>query len=154
MIAVLIPRQILTDLCARAIPSQPTNETGGILLGFRKALGLQITNTTYAQCRDFASPSLFKRSKHGHSEIAAELWTRSRGTIDWVGEWHTHPNGIASPSHIDVRSWRFLVSQVDKPMVFIISNGKRVYVGLQEPTGSLVRKMTIQEMDGDSILFI
>lgn len=51
--------------------------------------------------------------------------------MDWIGEWHSHPGFSLSPSSIDVRNWRHIVSQRKAAMVFPICDGRETAFYLQ-----------------------
>src|SRR3546814_20615834 len=86
-------------------------------------LAIQITDLTYPSGWDKATPALFKRSALGHRITALRAWKSSGGTVDWVGEWHTHPFASSNPSSVDLRSWRKLAKHSRRPMAFIIAGG-------------------------------
>ena len=44
---------------------------------------------------------MFARSDPSHQKAAEAAWLASGGTITFVGEWHTHPTGILTPSPRD-----------------------------------------------------
>jgi integrative and conjugative element protein (TIGR02256 family) len=48
----------------------------------------------------------FVRQDKGHQEVATMEWQESGGSVNFVGEWHTHPERHPTPSWIDRRSWR------------------------------------------------
>jgi integrative and conjugative element protein (TIGR02256 family) len=128
-------------------------EQGGLLLGYRKADAIQIQSATFPGRWDHASPVLFQRSARGHRVRALREWLRSGRTIDWVGEWHTHPGGSVRPSYIDRRSWMRLARHAASPMVFLIFNDTQLYVGAQDPRSVSVRELTSTEQDAGAVLY-
>lgn len=153
MTEVLLPRAIIEEIRQRIRTCRFGNEQGGLLLGYRKEHALQITTYTLPQKWDHATPVLFKRSNRGHQKLAYDEWRRSGKTIDWLGEWHTHPRGAAVPSSIDRHSWQRLVRQTKNPMVFLIFSDHDMYVGVQElvPPG-LIQLSKIEANEG-AVLF-
>ena len=127
----------MENLQRRARNSLSSNEQGGLLLGYRKENAIQITTYTPPQRWDYSTPTLFKRSTKGHAELAKNEWCRSGKKADWLGEWHTHPSGSATPSFVDKRSWLRIAGHTGKEMVFLIFAQHQVYAGLQqsEPVG-------------------
>ena len=52
----------------------------------------------------------------------------SAGTIGYVGEWHTHPEPVPSPSGQDCANWRNLVRQTKHPLAFVILGTDGLFV--------------------------
>lgn len=40
--------------------------------------------------------------------------------MDYLGEWHTHPEINPSPSGMDISEWTKITSRQPRPMVFMI----------------------------------
>jgi integrative and conjugative element protein (TIGR02256 family) len=96
------------------------SESGGILLGYRRGAHLHVTMATAPQAADRGWRYLFKRAARHHQEIALCQWAASGRTMDYLGEWHTHPEACPSPSATDLDEWRKICSQRPAPMVFAI----------------------------------
>ncbi|TYC61396.1 hypothetical protein FMN50_06875 [Rhodobacterales bacterium] len=153
MTEVLFPNAIIDELRRRIQASRTGNEQGGLLLGYRKANTLQITSYTVPQKWDYATPVLFKRSMRGHKKLALHEWRRSGKTVDWLGEWHTHPGGAAIPSFTDRQSWQRLVLHTKKPMTFLIFSDHGLYAGLQQPVPMSLRQLRQIEENGAATMF-
>ncbi|WP_390902658.1 Mov34/MPN/PAD-1 family protein [Sphingomonas oryzagri] len=106
-------------------------ESGGLLLGYRKGSDLHVVDATFPSRWDRATRTMFHRSAIDHRRKAFKAWRTSSGTIDWIGEWHTHPGGTARPSSIDLRSWATITIRRRAPMVFMILDDQGQYLGLQ-----------------------
>lgn len=150
---VLIPRFIFGDIRKDGAKSGKNNERGGLLLGYRKPNALEIVTMTFPGAWDHATPTLFRRSEKGHRIKAIKEWVRSKGTVGWIGEWHTHPGGLPHPSFTDRRNWKCLSRHVGAPMAFVIVAGNRHFVGLQRNNTVSVKKLDTVEEDGEFILF-
>lgn len=100
-------------------PSAP--ESGGILLGYRRGSHLHVTEATGPLVSDQASRTRFFRSAAPHQQAALARWRESDGTMDYVGEWHTHPEHSPSPSPIDVAGWQRICHKRNMPMLFVIA---------------------------------
>lgn len=51
--------------------------------------------------------------------------------MDYVGEWHTHPELNPFPSAIDRHGWEHICSSRNAPMLFIIAGTEdRLWIGL------------------------
>ncbi|MVW84814.1 hypothetical protein EI969_02420 [Pseudomonas sp. PB101] len=95
-------------------------EAGGILLGYRKGPYLHVVQVTVPQLTDQRRRYRFDRAAHHHQQIALEQWRVSEMTMDYLGEWHTHPEINPSPSGMDINEWTKITKRQTKPMVFMI----------------------------------
>lgn len=153
MTQLLIPAILITQMENSARAKHVRNESGGLLLGFRKGTAIEVTAITFPQARDKASPTLFRRSTVGHKAKALKAWKESGETTDWVGEWHTHPNGAANPSFIDRMSWRKITQHTKQPMAFIIIGAATRFVGWQASSLKVAVSMNETESDGVHLLY-
>ena len=96
------------------------SEAGGILLGYRRNAHLHITMVTLPQVSDRRQRYSFKRSVSYHQQMALRQWHASQMTMDYLGEWHTHPESNPSPSLLDISEWKKISKQQARPMVFAI----------------------------------
>lgn len=140
---LLVPHALIVDIEMRA--KSQRNEAGGLLLGQRKDGAIHVTQLSYPTRWDRATPTLFQRSALGHRMTALRAWKTSNGIVDWVGEWHTHPFGSPTPSFTDQASWRKLVKHSKRPMAFLISGSKAIYVGIQYPAQHHVENLSLVE---------
>lgn len=81
-------------------------ESGGILLGLRRGTHMEISLATSPFKEDVQSRYRFFRKDQQHEQVARENWKKSNGYIDYLGEWHTHPENIPEPSSIDIAGWK------------------------------------------------
>jgi integrative and conjugative element protein (TIGR02256 family) len=105
-------------------------EAGGILLGFRREAHLHVASATPPGPQDRRSRYHFRRDVAFHSQIALLEWTKSQETMDYLGEWHTHPERDPRPSKLDLREWRQICGCHKEPMVFLIQGISRRWVGV------------------------
>ncbi|WP_158629217.1 MULTISPECIES: Mov34/MPN/PAD-1 family protein [unclassified Corallococcus] len=83
-------------------------EAGGVLLG-RYIMGCRdvvVDEVTIPMTGDWRLPFSFRRSRSRHQQVINARWAVSRGTCQYLGEWHTHPEPIPNPSSIDIADWR------------------------------------------------
>ncbi len=118
---ILIEDQVIRFLAPyrQRLPDSP--ESGGILLGYRRESHLHVTNATAPTGTDIQSRTSFMRSADQHSQAAQSQWQDSRGTMDYLGEWHTHPELNPNPSVIDISGWKHICRSRKRPMLFIIA---------------------------------
>ena len=98
-------------------------EAGGVLHGKRLKTGsIIITDITTPQIGDIQKRLLFKKNREIHQQLSNEKWIESNKFSIALGEWHTHPEAVPTPSNVDKKSWRLNVSKQhdDRVYVFII----------------------------------
>lgn len=118
---VLIERGVL-DVIARFRQSlQQAPESGGILLGYRRGSHLHVAEATVPEASDESSRYRFFRSADPHQRAATACWQDSRGIVDYLGEWHTHPELVPTPSMTDIGGWTRICKERNVPMVFLIA---------------------------------
>jgi integrative and conjugative element protein (TIGR02256 family) len=96
-------------------------ETGGILLGRGPDEHGVIVVEEAGDAGDHAErrPDYFLRDR-AHAERLAEIaWERSRAV--WVGEWHTHPNGLPIPSTRDLATYSALLDDSELAFKALVS---------------------------------
>lgn len=107
------------------------SEAGGILLGFRRGDHMQVVTATTPQRADRRHRYSFHRRDREHQRIATRYWKDSGETMDYLGEWHTHPTTSPSPSAVDRAEGQVICNTKNKPMVFIIMGmSGRIWAGL------------------------
>lgn len=95
-------------------------ESGGILLGYRRGGHLHVTMASTPQPEDGRWRYFFRRSRRAHQEIAIHHWRASGETVDYLGEWHTHPEPNPTPSGEDYAEWAKICARTPKSMLFLI----------------------------------
>jgi integrative and conjugative element protein (TIGR02256 family) len=133
---VLIEEKALQVLARHRQLHQDAPESGGILLGYRRGNHLHVTEATAPLVSDQASRTRFFRSAAPHQQAALARWRESGGTMDYLGEWHTHPEHHPTPSTIDKRGWIRICGKRRIPMLFVIAGTQdHLWIGLGTPTG-------------------
>lgn len=95
-------------------------EAGGVLLGSLRGPHLEVSGCTEPFSEDKRSRMLFDRRDPRHVIAVRTSMSESRGTIGYIGEWHTHPERSPRPSGLDQTNWRSLLSQAGHRLVFVI----------------------------------
>ena len=95
-------------------------EAGGIFLGYRRGNHLHIVDATYPLSQDKRGRYFFKRIDKGHQLKAVQCWNTSNQKIDYLGEWHTHPQNFPKPSTLDWQEWQKICNCTNNPMIFQI----------------------------------
>lgn len=104
-------------------------EAGGILLGARRGRHIDITFATTPKRGDSRSRIGFARLSQFHQDFAIRAWRRFGRKLDYLGEWHTHPELNPSPSPIDRAEWRKLMRSRKNDLVFVILGISGVWLG-------------------------
>lgn len=128
---ILIEPSVLATLMHYRQTNIASPESGGILLGYRRGRHLHVTRMTTPQPGDTQHRHGFQRQAQPHQKIALEQWKAERETMDYIGEWHTHPEIEPTPSSVDTREWRKICHAKSEPMVFLIAGTRNVlWVGV------------------------
>lgn len=97
------------DACGviRAVAADRTDglETGGALFGFDPGRGQVLTVTDAIGPGPGAThaPRRFERDLDYTHQQALDIYERTGA--EWVGEWHTHPDGGVMPSGLDMATY-------------------------------------------------
>lgn len=107
------------------------NEAGGILLGHRYIdnLGVkfEIIRVTTPYSGDIRAVNTFHRRDKRHLIDVSKFHSDTNGYGDFIGEWHTHPNGASTaPSYRDLKAFSFAQRLSELPLVHIISNSHQI----------------------------
>ena len=83
-------------------------ESGGVLLGrfIKSSKDIVIDKVSTPMKGDVQTRYKFKRLSPLHQKIIDQEWNKSKGTCNYLGEWHTHPEEFPSPSGVDKRDWK------------------------------------------------
>ncbi|MDT4291615.1 Mov34/MPN/PAD-1 family protein [Methylomonas sp. MO1] len=128
---ILIEENVLNifDRYRQNSPEKP--ESGGILLGYRRNYHIHIVDATAPQLHDRRSLFQFFRKDQLHQKYATKRWLNSGETVDYLGEWHTHPEQYPSPSILDKTEWRKIIQSQVNPMIFLIVGTHRdIWLGV------------------------
>lgn len=117
---LLIEPQVLERLASFRQMATSAPEAGGILMGYRRGPHTHVTEATIPTARDIQRRFGFIRHAAHHQRVALRRWKESGETMDYVGEWHTHPEDDPSPSRVDLRHWREIARASSKPTAFLI----------------------------------
>lgn len=105
-------------------------EAGGILMGYRRGPHIHVTEATAPSRRDVQRRFAFFRNAAYHQRVALRRWNETDQTLDYVGEWHSHPEDNPVPSGIDLREWREITAANIRPMVFLIVGRHTNWIGV------------------------
>lgn len=105
-----ISPEALTLMLCYVQDDEHKSESGGILIGRHiiETDDIVIDTVTQPTCFDKQTRFSFFRNKKIHQEILDFHWQNSEHTYTYLGEWHTHPESIPTPSMIDVKNWKMI----------------------------------------------
>jgi integrative and conjugative element protein (TIGR02256 family) len=127
---LLIEDEVLNELNPYRQTDPYSCEGAGVLLGYRRADHIHIVQATLPGADDVRSRFSFRRRDRSHQHIATREWQASGETKDYVGEWHTHPEGRPAPSSVDLSEWRALCQKRQEPLIFLILGTEGRWVGV------------------------
>lgn len=106
-------------------------EAGGCLLGFYRGQHIHIAMCTQPMGGDRRKKFRFDRRDPDHVNIAIEQYKTSGSKCTYLGDWHSHPEAVPSPSLIDYEEWD-KVTKLKKawPTVSIIVGRVEFWVGV------------------------
>lgn len=104
-------KSILTWVRRSERTHRDKTETGGVLFGqideFLKVIWIDEASGPPSDSR--ASPTLFLCGTMGVKELTVEKVERTRGSTNFVGMWHTHPQARPDPSRTDLASMQLML---------------------------------------------
>jgi integrative and conjugative element protein (TIGR02256 family) len=119
------PRTVLADLHRAAWASYP-DETGGVLLGHRQpgdGLGATVRYLVGPGPAAIHEPRRFEPDYAWQAAATAELWTTDQ-SLEYLGDWHTHPGGTTALSQLDKDALRAIAAAPDanqgNPVMLIV----------------------------------
>jgi proteasome lid subunit RPN8/RPN11 len=123
---VIVSESCLREIIQMARKHQP-NEVGTALVGRYSEDGF----TAFVEKLAPLTPdskgarAAFRRGVVGLKEFFSQLWKSTHPELHYVGEWHSHPNGPASPSSRDDHSQTAIAndSKIDCPEVILLILG-------------------------------
>ncbi|WP_017518788.1 Mov34/MPN/PAD-1 family protein [Pseudomonas nitroreducens] len=125
------------EVFERYIQGEQDAEAGGILLGHVRGIHVEVLEVTVPTPRDQRLKYFFERMLHGHQRIAEIRWKDSNRLIRYLGEWHTHPEDIPTPSGLDISEWQRLAKgrRDGRPMLATIVGRQDLRVEYMSSSG-------------------
>lgn len=92
-----------------------SKEAGGVLVGrfIENSRDVVIDYISTPMKGDIRRRTFFKRRKNEHQEFVNKFWNDSNGAFNYLGEWHTHPERVPTPSCIDINEWKRIMKEAD-----------------------------------------
>lgn len=122
---VIMPSVVNRLLDYRQMNSS-SSEAAGVLIGERRESHMVVHEISEPGEGDIRRRCFVDRRGPHHQVAVDEAFTRSSGRLQYLGEWHTHPEDQPVPSAVDLRTWRrHLVAQ--ESMVLLIIGRKDIW---------------------------
>ena len=110
-------------------------EAGGVLAGYRRGPHLEIVAVSTPGRQDGRSRTRFDRRDPKHKKFIRDLWKSSKGKVDYLGEWHTHPERIPYPSGLDFSQAREISGKFPRaPILELVVGTEGMWLGTVSPT--------------------
>lgn len=128
---VSLQKTILPRLDTYRQVDRKSLEAGGVLLGCRRDPHIEVARITEPGAGDVRRRTFFERCDPSHQRDATKAWHDSGQFIDYLGDWHTHPEPFPTPSGVDFEQWRLSRGQTNiDPMLELIIGTEEMWVGL------------------------
>ncbi len=106
------------------------SEAGGLLVGRHLLNGddLAVDIVTKPTSGDLRSLYGFYRSEM-HQSLLERAWAASDNTATYLGNWHTHPEPVPTPSSVDYQDWNRALSHdtyEGNNLFFVIVGQKKI----------------------------
>jgi len=95
------------------------NESGGILLGYVTKNCDYIQEVTIPNKYDLKGLTFFIRSKEPAQKKINKSWKISKGSLIYLGEWHTHYENNPKPSRDDVNMIKRALKNTEMEIDFL-----------------------------------
>lgn len=119
-------------------------ETGGVLLGWRNGPNRTIVDVIGAGPNALHGRMRFLPDHPWQMHHIREAFRSTSGDLDYIGDWHTHPDGIARMSAEDTITLRKISQKVKDPAMLIaagnLSAGWHLEAWLQPTSKWLARE--------------
>lgn len=115
---------LLAGIVAEAYRVFPL-ETGGILLGHNMGQTMTLRAVIGPGPEATHGRFSFDPDQAWQEKEVAHAWTAAGGKLDYLGDWHTHPNGRPHPSKVDIEALRRIRdapnARAAKPIMLIVA---------------------------------
>lgn len=129
---IIIKKDVISDIRTK-YNFNTRYETGGIFLGkFSNENKVIEVIESHELKTTFFSQVFYRRNVKKAQKIIDKRWSESGGILNYVGEWHTHPNMQAYPSSTDISSLKKMAEKVENvlPGIILLIAGKDEMVNL------------------------
>lgn len=148
---IKIDNRVLAKMRRYIQASTADLEAGGVLMGREPVDGglIVVDLITTPLPKDRRSRTSFERRDQGHLR-SYERQNRMCNIYAYIGEWHTHPQYVPSPSDKDLNNWRYIWSIDDaRPVQYhVIAGITRIGLWSCGPERSDIRLIGLFDWSG------
>ena len=108
--------------------SDSSSESAGVLIGERRDVHIVIKTVSEPSPWDIRSRFMVDRVSKHHQKVVDDAFKKNNGEWQYLGEWHTHPEDVPTPSMTDYSSWHKNLKSSD-PLILIIAGRRDFWVG-------------------------
>src|ERR1035437_7445394 len=130
---IFILERVIDELQKYKQDNKKKHEAGGILLGQIEGKNIYVMKISTPNNFDKSSRYSFERNKDIAQIIIDYEFANSNGKTIYIGEWHTHPENIPTPSSVDVNMLKdqIRLGKLNEPFALLLIQGiKGMYVGI------------------------
>lgn len=119
---IFLPGNVVSLLDSHRQLRIGSTEAGGILLGrlLNNSDDAIIDRITEPGPGDERRRFSFKRGLRRSQESVNAVWHETSGSVNYLGEWHTHPEEIPTPSRVDIDDWVRIIKHARFESGFLI----------------------------------
>jgi integrative and conjugative element protein (TIGR02256 family) len=139
---VVISNEVANILLSYRQLSDSSQESAGVLIGERRGAHIIITTLSEPSRSDIRSRFMVNRVSKHHQKVVDDAFKKSDGEWHYLGEWHTHPEDIPTPSRTDYNSWHKNLRTSD-PIILIIVGRTHLWVG--KKTNQIIEVLQISQ---------
>lgn len=112
---VKVSSSVLAQLLDFLQVEKHSNEAGGLLLGrfIYESDDIVVDDITTPFPGDLRGRSCFIGRDPSHQDVLRKRWIQANGTINYLGEWHTHPERAPLLSYCDRLNMTRLVRETE-----------------------------------------
>lgn len=117
----------LSNVVTRSLVGEASNkhplETGGVLLGWRTDDGAVVAGMLGPGPRAMHGRHAFLPDHRWQIEEIQNVFSKTSGDLNYLGDWHTHPNGVAAMSNLDRSTLRRICRRAPNALMTILGGG-------------------------------
>lgn len=125
---VVISNDVANILLSYRQLSDSSPESAGVLIGERRGIHIIIKILSEPSILDIRSRFMVNRVSKHHQKVIDNAFRESDGELQYLGEWHTHPENVPKPSTMDYTSW-YKNLKSPHPLILIIAGRASFWVG-------------------------
>ncbi len=139
-----IEGKLVNELLSYRQKKDSDSETGGVLMGelYPNSNRIQITHILVCKHTTNSRYGLELNVECLQKQMN-EIWEKSKGTITYLGDWHTHPEFNPKPSYVDYRTFvkNYYKSKFEQNLLLYIILGQKNEIWFKSFNGFQFRKI-------------